>query len=125
MPDPGELGIFILDIDGTLMKHGTDEWLPGALELIEGLTTRGYEVAFVTRRGDREFSGHPVYGRASTKAALVAAGFGPNRIWFDVRSPRYLMDDSWAQVIEKETDEPVSYLEILAIIDKVDAERPA
>ncbi len=125
MPDPGELGVFILDLDGTLVKHGTSDWLPGALELIAGLQERGYEVAFITRRGDREFKDHEFYGRIATLHMLADAGLTRLRIWWDMRSPRFLMDDSPAQVIEKATDVDVDYERLLELIDAADAERPA
>lgn len=117
---PGERGTILFDLDGTLVRHGTTEWLPGALHLLALVEARGYEVRFVTRRGDREFADHRVYGRAPTLAMLAEAGLGSRHVWFDVRSPRILVDDSLATVIERETNSDVD-ADTRAILAGLDA----
>lgn len=121
MPDPGELGTILFDLDGTLVYHGTTKWLPNALEVIAGVEARGYEARFVTRRGDREFEGHPVYGEAPTRAMLRKAGLASHHIWFDVRSPRVLIDDSRAWVYRRQPNAGFDVEAIMEGLAKVEA----
>lgn len=101
---PLDRGSFLIDLDGTLVRHGTTEFLPGAEAFLALLDARGYRVIFVTRRGDREFHGHPAYGRAATEAMLIAHGLDHHTIVYDVMSPRILVDDSGIGVLERQTN---------------------
>ena len=96
---------FFFDLDGTLFRHGTTNFLPGAKELLDKLITNDCRIIFVTRRGDLEFEGHPVYGQEATQKALKEHGLDKHTIIFDVMSPRYLVDDSEAYVVAVETNE--------------------
>ncbi|HUU59972.1 MAG TPA: hypothetical protein VMZ50_10535 [Phycisphaerae bacterium] len=96
-----EAGTFLCDLDGTLFVHGTTDPLPGAMEFLRLVESAGYRIVFVTRRGDAEFADHPVYSRAATEAMLAAHGLGHHTIVYDVRSPRFLVDDSPIQAISR------------------------
>jgi hypothetical protein len=122
MPEPGEFGTILFDLDGTLVKHGTTEWLPGALFLIEMVEARGYEVRFMTRRGDREFEDHPVYGKAPTITMLAGAGLGSRHIWFDVRSPRGIVDDSVIWFHPRQTNTEFDIDDLLLKLDVLEGE---
>ena len=100
-----QAGTIFCDLDGTLFRHGTVEPLPLALEFLAALEERGHRIIFVTRRGDLEFEGHSVYGKAATLEMLRGYNLDTHTIIFDVRSPRVLVDDSNIGLIERVTDE--------------------
>lgn len=95
----------LLDLDGTIFYHSSTELLPGAADLIRILQEKNYEIIFVTRRGDREWSDHPVYGETPTRKALKEHKLDGCRIVFDVMSPRRLMDDSLIEAYQLHTDQ--------------------
>lgn len=124
MPDPGAAGTFLLDLDGTLVLHGTTTWLPGAMDVVHGLLARHYKLVFITRRGDVEFADHPVYAEAPTRKMLDDAGLSDIPVLFNCRNPRFIIDDSYAQAIERETDTDVEAVTLLRIMDEADHGRP-
>ena len=98
-------GTFFIDLDGTIFKHGTDELLPGAREFLDMLDELQYGKIFVTRRGDEEWGpDDPRYSEAVTRAALKKHGLDDTLLVLNVRSPRFLVDDSPIDVLLRETD---------------------
>lgn len=125
MPEPGSRGTFLLDLDGTLVRHGTTEWIDGALDAIHGLQARHYKLVFITRRGDVEFEGHPVYSRAATVEFLARNQLSHVPVLFDCRNPRFIMDDSYSQAIERVTDTPFDAVALLRHLDEANEGRPS
>lgn len=97
-------GTFFVDLDGTIVKHGTTEFLPNARELLALLEEKDIRLIFVTRRGDEEFEGHAVYGKVATLVFLKDNGLDHHDIIFDVANPRILLDDSSVQAIRRVTN---------------------
>lgn len=87
------MAAFFFDLDGTLVKHGTFELLPGALEMLERLESEGHDIIITTRRGDREFPDHPVYGETPTRKWLLRSKIPHHQVVFDVVSPRVVVND--------------------------------
>jgi len=48
------MAAFIFDIDGTLVKYHTNEWLPGAKEMLVRLFCDGNQLIFTTMRGSHD-----------------------------------------------------------------------
>lgn len=115
---------FLCDLDGTIFRHGTTSFLPGAKAFLENLKSCDYEVIFVTRRGDAEFKNHPVYSESATLAMLAKHGLSNHRILFDVMSPRFLVDDSLSGCYRVKSDEgyPENGPDIDEIFDVLDME---
>ena len=90
---------FIFDIDGTLVRFHTSEWLPGAKEKLERLHALGHTVVLITQRGA------PVPGEndngwniKATEELLAQLTFKPVRIYGSV-GPRVLVDDNSPHVL--------------------------
>lgn len=99
-------GTFIIDLDGTILRHGTDELLPGAREFLDLLEELEYGAVFVTRRGDEEWGpDDPRYSEAATRAAFRKHGLDESKLILNARSPRFLVDDSPIDLLPRETDE--------------------
>jgi len=98
------IGTYFCDIDGTLVQHGTTTFLPGAKEFLQKLRDEDFRIIFVTRRGDFEFKGHPAYSKAATEKMLRDNGLDDCTIIYDVMSPRFIVDDSQAFVLERDTN---------------------
>lgn len=97
-------GTFFVDLDGTIVKHGTTKFLLNARRFLDLLEENDIRLIFVTRRGDKEFEGHPVYGKVATQSFLEDNGLGHHEIIFDVSNPRILFDDSDVQAIRRVTN---------------------
>lgn len=99
-------GTFFCDLDGTILRHGTDELLPGAREFLDMLDELDYGLVFVTRRGDEEWGPDDLrYSTAATTAALKKHGLDHHNLILNVRSPRFLVDDSPIDLFPCVTDE--------------------
>lgn len=99
-------GTCFVDLDGTVLRHGTQELLPGALAELRRLRYEGWMIVFTTRRGE-EFSNHPVYARGPTEKALRGQQVPYDHIIFNAASPRIVIDDHRGQHIYRETNDPV------------------
>ena len=98
------VGTLLCDLDGTIFQHGTNDFLPGAREFLRNAENAGQRIIFVTRRGDLEFKGDDVYGKAATLKALKDYGLDHHTIIFDVMSPRVLVDDSAIGLLRRPTN---------------------
>ncbi len=101
-------GTYFCDLDGTLFKHGTTEFLPGAKEFLELASKKRWRIIFTTRRGDVEFEGHPVYSKHATEEMLFRHGLDRHTIVYDVMSPRIIVDDSEVGTIRRYTNQGFS-----------------
>jgi hypothetical protein len=109
---------FFIDLDGTIFKHGSNELLPGAKELIERIGREKGEVVWVTRRGI-EFSYDSIYSTQSAYAGitllnkiLLDAGGKCVGCLLDCQSPRVLINDEEASAWEHKTNSGWAELEI-------------
>jgi len=81
---------YLIDLDGTLVYHGTNTPLPGAKEWLAARAAEGAEFVLVTRRG-MEFRGHPIY--SSCDLAIKELGIMFKAVIADCDSPRCLVND--------------------------------
>jgi len=81
---------WVLDFDGTLVKHngykhGTDEWLPGALEFLRSIPVGDYVMILTAREKE---------AREYTEAFIRAAGVRYDDIKFEMpMGERILLND--------------------------------
>ena len=97
------MATILLDLDGTIVRHGTNELLPGRLEQMQAAVKAGHQIIFLTRRG-MDWSSDHIYGRRRTEQflrELEAKGI-PGRVLFDVESPRLVINDQGARGVEVE-----------------------
>lgn len=99
--------VHIFDLDGTLVYHGTNKPLPGAVEKLKGLTEAGDRIILMTRRGNREFEGHPKYDQSSVWCAVKALGLSIMGIQVitDCDSPRIIYNDEGCSAVKRETNQ--------------------
>lgn len=86
---------YIFDIDGTLVYHHTNKWLPGALDMIESLHNEGHQIILITRRSRIRDAGtewSPEETELKLLTDLDRKGIDYT-ILYDVDSPRILIDD--------------------------------
>jgi len=102
------MSAYFIDLDGTLVAHGTNDLLPGAKRLLQFIHAEGHQVIVTTRRGI-EFEGHPVYAEQPTEAFLrqleqeLEIKF--THILYGVPSPRIIINDDGCESIKTETNE--------------------
>ncbi len=92
-----------LDLDGTLVKHHTNEWLPDALEMLNDLHKKGHQIIFTTQRDDIRDKGTE-WSKEKTEALLSTLTF-PYQILYDIQSPRILVNDRGASAVNHPTNE--------------------
>jgi len=96
----------IFDIDGTLVKWHTNEWLPGAKEMLMRLKSNGDQVIIITMRGPQDANAE--WSVERTKETIIAemkdAGINPTVI-FGVQSPRILHDDNKIELDQRFTNQ--------------------
>ncbi len=77
----------IVDLDGTILQWGTNDFLPGAYEALRAFVDRGNELVFITQR--------PRAGNEEVVGML--GGYFPDApILFGFTSPRILINDQGA-----------------------------
>jgi hypothetical protein len=105
---------YFIDLDGTIFKHGTNQLLPGARQLLDAITERGNEIVFTTFRGDLHFSGHRVYSREGAMEGIRSLKVSYKTVLFDIDSPRVVINDGGAAGINHAKNEPWTEDEITA-----------
>lgn len=93
------MATYFLDLDGTLVKHGTNDLLPGARELLDALVAAGHQIVFTTYRGDRNFAGHRVYSADSARTLVRSLRVPYEALILDVDSPRVVVNDGGAAAV--------------------------
>lgn len=99
------MAVYFIDLDGTIFKHGSNELLPGAAQLLEDIVAKGYKIVFTTRRGDKEFKGHPVYSADSARMAVRSLRVPYEALILDVDSPRIVLNDDTALAFQHKTND--------------------
>ncbi len=90
------MATYFIDIDDTILRHGTNEILPGAKEKLFDLATQGHRIVLTTRCGNEEFGGPP-YSREATLARLADIPY--HDIIWDCPSPRIVINDDGCSAI--------------------------
>ena len=94
------------DIDGTLVRYHTNEWLSGAKEYLINLHKGGHQIYFITRRGSqgdgKEWSISRTYDTILKDLREVGVNF---QILFNVKTARYLHDDSECFAMNRKQNE--------------------
>lgn len=86
----------IFDIDGTIVRYHTNEWLAGAKECILKLYSFGNQIIFITMR-DEVRDRNEVWSVENTKKTILKELDDLNvryTVVFGVSSPRTIHDDS-------------------------------
>jgi hydroxymethylpyrimidine pyrophosphatase-like HAD family hydrolase len=84
------MAAFFFDIDGTLLNYHTQEWVPGAKELLSSLREQGDTVILITAR-DTHDAGKP-WSIEETERVMKEAGFS-FQIIYGVPWDRHIIDD--------------------------------
>jgi hypothetical protein len=102
------MAAFFIDLDDTIVEHGTNRLLPGAMDMLEAIKAKGHQIFFTTRRGD-DWDDRHVYGRKSTQAFLDALGIKYDSIVFNVESPRVVLNDGGGIGVTHPAGAPLNY----------------
>ena len=86
------MAAFFIDLDGTVFRYHTCEWLPGVQERLLGWDKEGHDLVFITRR-DQDRDANTPYSLDLTRAALDTL-LPQRHLITDVQTPRILIDDS-------------------------------
>ena len=97
------MAALFFDIDGTVVRFHTNEWLPGVREKLGELAAAGHQIHFVTMRGSQdEGTGWSVENTIKLLADLPFH----HKLITDVGQPRILIDDGTPIAIQIATDHP-------------------
>lgn len=105
---------FFIDLDGTIVDHGTNDLLPGAVDLLRRIRERGGRIVFVTRRSNEEFGEASCYSANSAVELLRSIGMQDAPLLYGYGSPRVLVDDGQAALIKHPANSPWTDEEIEA-----------
>jgi hydroxymethylpyrimidine pyrophosphatase-like HAD family hydrolase len=100
------MAAYFFDIDGTLVRYHTNEWLPGAKEKLVRLKDEGHQIILMTMRGtqDRKKEWSIEKTKETILADLEALGID-YRILFGTQSPRIMVDDRNCKFIKRRKNE--------------------
>lgn len=85
------MAALFFDLDGTLLDWHTNDWKPGAIEMLQTLKQEGHQIIFMTMRGHQDID--KLWSIENTLPILEKLGI-EYRILFGVPSPRVMFDDS-------------------------------
>jgi ribonucleotide monophosphatase NagD (HAD superfamily) len=103
------MAAFLIDLDDTLVHHGTNQLLDGAMDFLKSIKAKGHQLIITTRRGD-EWSSKHVYGKQSTETFLRSLDVEIDQIVYGVTSPRIVVNDGGAIGVTHPAGEPVKYI---------------
>lgn len=112
--------LYLIDLDGTIFKHKSNDLLPGARELLDGIVANKDRIIFITRRGDLEFEGHPIYSEKGAREGIRKLSLPDGviqEIIFNAHSPRIVINDDGAFAFNHETNAEWTIEEIDSIIN--------
>ncbi len=101
----------LIDIDGTIFKRGTNEPLPGALEMLKEMKKRGDQIIFTTLRGPNYARDSVLYDKSTIKA-LADHKIEYDHIIFELSSPRVVWNDDGAFAVRHNSNQPISIDEL-------------
>jgi ribonucleotide monophosphatase NagD (HAD superfamily) len=94
----GARGALFIDIDGTIVNHGTDTPVPFAVEKINRAYDKGYTIILTTLRGDG-WADQTHLTCMSTLRLLKDIGLKYHHIIWNCQSPRIVINDEGAIAI--------------------------
>jgi len=101
------MATYFIDLDGTILKHSTQEPLEGAIAWLKHLKAEGHEVILITRRSNEEWGAkHPKYSETVTARTLREHDIPHDGILWGVQSPRVIVDDDVVKCIMHPRNEP-------------------
>jgi len=95
----GVRGTLFIDIDGTIVDHGTDVPLPGAVEKINEAYDKGYMIVLTTLRGEG-YTTQSKFSCPETLRLLRAIGVKYHTVIWNCPSPRIVINDEGAAAIK-------------------------
>jgi hydroxymethylpyrimidine pyrophosphatase-like HAD family hydrolase len=110
------MAAFFVDLDGTVVRQGTNEVLPGAREMLEKIIEMSGQIVFTTYRGDVNFKGHKIYSKNGALEAIKNLGVKYHSVIFDIESPRVVINDSGAFSINRDMDSSWDDLDLDKVI---------
>lgn len=102
------MAAFFIDMDDTIVSHGTNDLLDGALDSLKRIKAGGHQLFITTRRGD-DWPAHHVYGRQLTERFLRGLGVDIDGVVYNVDSPRIVINDGGAVGINHPPRTPFTY----------------
>lgn len=102
------MAAFFIDLDGTMVRFGTNELLPGAIEMLREIESRGHQIIFTTRRGN-EYPDNHVFGVPETMKLIESLGVKYQAMLFNIDSPRIVLNDGGGLGITHPKNEPLTY----------------
>lgn len=106
------MAAIFFDMDDSLVKHGSNDFLDGAVDLLKAIKANGHQLFITTRRGD-EWEAHHVYGRQLTERFIRGwkeFGVDVDGIIYNVESPRIIVNDGGAVGITHPAGQPLDYI---------------
>jgi len=101
------MGTHIFDIDGTIVKYHTNNWIDGAKELIIKLYNEGNQIIFITMR-DEIRDKDEIWSVKNTKNIILKEldelGIKYTAL-YNISSPRIIHDDSQITVDRRHTNQ--------------------
>lgn len=91
-------GTLFIDIDDTIVKHGTGEPFPGIVEKINTLYDRGWLIVLTTYRGSK--FPNPPYDMGTLYKMLQELRIKYHHLIMDSPSPRVVINDDIAKAIQ-------------------------
>jgi hypothetical protein len=103
------MAAFFIDLDDTIVSHGTNNLLPRALEMLKNIEVMGHQIIFTTYRGP-EFDPDSIYGVKSTQQLIDSLGVKYKAILYGIESPRVMINDGGAIGITHPAGETLNYI---------------
>jgi hydroxymethylpyrimidine pyrophosphatase-like HAD family hydrolase len=99
-----------MDLDGTIFDWGTNNFLPGAVAMIEVLKSQGCQIIFVTQRESAE----------GVAQALRHEGIpGPHNVFSGILNPRVVVNDQGAGAHYHEQNTPWNAEEVAKLVSLI------
>ena len=93
---------YIFDLDGTVLKYHTNEWIEGAKEHILDLHSKGHRIIFITMRSPGNSKSEWSIENAEKILKTLDIEYD---VLYDVPSPRFLIDDCKPTAIHRKRNE--------------------
>ena len=111
------MSAYIVDLNGTLFKFGTNDFLPGAKDFLDFIKDNGHQLILTTRRGE-DWDYHNVFSKAKTLQALKRLGIEYHSIVFEVESPRIVINDDGCSAINVVINDGIRKEDYMEKVDK-------
>lgn len=92
-------GTLFVDLDGTLIKAGTEEPLTENIEQINKAFDEGWLIILTTLRGDKNWDEKSQFNKLNSFGLIRRLGIKHHKIIWDSPSPRIVINDDSARAI--------------------------